>query len=359
MDRLKMAVVGVGALGRHHARLLAEMADVELVAVADPQVSQGQQVAADHGAMWLADHRGLLEDGFVDAVSIVVPTHLHRSIAEDFLSRGLPVFVEKPIAPTVAEGDALCRHAEQQGTLLQIGHIERFNPAFRELARQVVSPKYIRAERMAPYAFRSMDISVVHDLMIHDLDLIRCLNPNRVVRVEAFGICLFGGHVDTVQARLTFQDGCLADLVANRISPTVRRSFQVWSPSGCATADLQEQTLQLVQPGEALSSGLLPRELASKPGADLTALKDQVFRDFLPITSPAIPSRNALEDELRSFVDAIRHGTDPVVSGRDGLAALELAEQICDAVAAHEWNGSPDGFVGPNVYQLLPNRHAA
>lgn len=356
---LRLAVIGVGALGRHHARLLSEMPDVELAGVADPNPEQGGTIAELCGTTWAADHRTLLDQSALDGACVVVPTTLHRRIVEDCLHRGLPVLVEKPITPAVEDGLALCATAERLGLTLQVGHIERFNPAFRELARRTAAPKYIRAERLAPYSFRSTDVSVVLDLMIHDLDLALALNGAAVTRVEAFGLCVFGGHSDAVQARVVFSDGCIADLTASRVSPVVRRSFQVWSEAGCWTADLQEQTLSGVRPGPALAAGQWPRDLGLQPGANLAELKAQTFERFLSTEQPAVPRRNALEDELRDFVQAIRTGRPPQVDGRAGVAALQLAEQIGQSAAGHRWDGTADGRTGPHAHPLFTQLRAA
>lgn len=359
-DRLRLAVIGVGALGRHHARLLAEMPDVELVGVADPNPEQGTAVADACGSTWFADYRTLLDRQPLDGVSVVVPTSMHRRIAEDALRRRIPVLVEKPITPTVSDGEALCRLAAEQQIPLQVGHIERFNPAFVELTRRIAAPKYIRADRCAPYAFRSTDISVVLDLMIHDLDLVLALHPGRVERVEAFGLCAFGGHPDVVQARVTFDQGCIVDLTASRLSPTVQRTFQVWSESGCWTADLQTQSLTGHGAGPALYAGQMPRDLSQLPGADINALKQQVFDRFLTSEQPVIEQRNALQDELRDFLRAIRTGVPPRVDGHAGVAAIQVAAAVSHSVETHAWDGRPDGRIGPHAHPLhAPSLRAA
>lgn len=356
---LHVAVIGVGALGRHHARLLAEMPDVHLVGVADPNPEQGAAIAAQCRTTWFADHRTLLEQQALDAACVVVPTSWHRRIAEDCLLSGVHVLVEKPIAPTVEDGRALCALAEERRLTLQVGHIERFNPAFQELSRRTAAPKYIRAERLAPYSFRSTDVSVVLDLMIHDLDLLLTLDRAAVTRVEAFGMCVCGGHPDVVQARVVFADGCVADLAASRVSPTPRRTFQVWSEAGCWTADLQEQRLTGYGPGPALRAGQWPRDLGRHPGADIAALKQQMFERFLTTQQPEILQRNALEDELRDFLQAVRTGKIPRVDGRAGVAALELAEQIERSVAEHRWDGPASSRCGAYAHPLHQPSRAA
>jgi predicted dehydrogenase len=357
MQALRVAVIGVGALGRHHARILSKMDGVQLVAVADSHVAQAQAVAESCGCEWTADYRTLLDR--VDCASVVVPTFLHRSVATEFLGRSIPVLVEKPLAGNFAEGQALVDLASRRQVELQVGHIERFNPAFQQLAAFGGAPKYIRAERLSPYAFRSMDIGAVHDLMIHDLDLTLTLAQSEIVRTEAFGVCLVGGREDCVQARLTFANGCIADLTANRVCPAAKRAIQLWTDQGCVTADLHQRKLTEFRIGAALSAGELPFELARQPGADITALKSQMFERFFNVTESSASDADALTAELGSFVAAVRNGTPPVVDGRQALAALQAAEEILNAVERHQWDGSAAGRVGPHAHAIHHQRRAA
>lgn len=357
MKPIRYLVVGVGALGRHHARIAADLDGVELVAVADPNSAQGTRIADDLRTRWVSDFRSVLDS--VDAASIVVPTTLHRRIAADFIDRGIPVLVEKPLAHNVHEGRALVAAAEGTGSILQVGHIERFNPAFQQLAARVTAPKYIRAERLSPYAFRSMDISAVHDLMIHDIDLVLTLAASPVVSVEAFGVCILGGHADAVQARLRFANGCIADLVANRVNPEFRRRMQVWSVEGCVTADLHKREVIHYRPSRRLLGGDLPHALALEPGANIPALKEAVFGEFIETETPPIEDCDQLTAEIGHFIECIRSGRTPRVDGRAGLAALEVAEQITDRVAAHAWNNDGAEPVGPHLLPVPPMSRAA
>ncbi len=357
MNDLKFAVIGVGALGRHHARILSQMDGVELIAVADPQEQQGRSVAESCHCEWTDDYRTLLQR--IDAASIVVPTSIHRRIASDFLSRSIPVLVEKPLAGTVEDGAALVDLAAEHRIPLQVGHVERFNPAFQQLAELAGSPRYIRAERLSPYAFRSMDIGVVHDLMIHDIDLALRLTGSRVKHVDAFGICIVGGQEDCVQARLTFENGCRADLVANRVCPTPGRNLQVWSETGCVDADLNERTVVALQPGEALLAGILPFNLALQPGADIAELKEQIFSRFIETIEPEISDADALTAELASFAAAVRSNRTPEVDGVQGLAALEVAERVVTDVHEHCWDGAAGSRIGPHAHQIHARREAA
>lgn len=344
---LRTAVIGVGALGRHHARILSQMEGVELVAVADPNEQQGRAVAEASQCSWTNDYRTLLKS--VDAVSVVVPTFLHKQVGKDFLEKDIPVLMEKPLAGNVADGESLVRLAEEHAIPLQVGHIERFNPAFRELSDWTGEPKYIRTERVSPYAFRSMDIGVVHDLMIHDIELCLALTQEMPTRVEAFGASLVGGHEDAVQARLYFPNGCIADLTVNRVSPSPSRKIQCWSDEGCATADLTTRVVQKFSPGALMRAGQRPYDLARNGTQTIDALKAQVFGTFIETSEEQACQEDALTSELSSFVNAVRNRQRPVVNGRDALAALSVAETVLECVGTHRWDGTADGRIGPNA----------
>ena len=346
MHRLKVAVVGTGALGKHHARIYSALDTAELVAVAECNPQSGTAVAEKHGTRWFADHRDLI--GLVDAVSIAVPTSAHFAVATDFLNAGVPVLVEKPLAADLEQARQLVELAEQQGIALQVGHVERFNPAFQAVQNVCGPPRYIRSERFSNYAFRSMDIGVVHDLMIHDLDLALCLVGAPVQRVEAFGICILGGHEDSVQARLTFANGCIADFSANRVSPVPRRTMQIWSHAGTITADFTSREVVQYSPSDALRYGRSPLDLAREPGADIDQLKKDVFGKFLRVEPLPVATTDALTEEIRSFVECVQTGRKPVVDGHAALAALTVAAQILEAVAAHQWDGHANGAIGPH-----------
>lgn len=344
-NRPRIAVVGVGALGRHHATKLSNMDTVDLVAVADTNQTQGEKVAAANNCQWVADYTDLFDQ--IDAVSIAVPTVAHLAVASEFLKRKIAVFVEKPIAASVDEARQLVECAEENDCLIQVGHIERFNPATQIAWQHSGSPKYIKAERVSPYTFRSTDIGVVHDLMIHDIDLILDLVRSPVKDVWAFGVSIAGGHEDTVQARLSFANGCVADLTASRMSPSAHRTMQIWSQTGCVNVDFTTRDVTCFEPSDAIIYGKPLCERASEPGANVEQLKRQVFGHFIRRDKPAVADADALESELASFVDCIRLGKAPRVGGTEALAAMEIAERVLHSVAAHQWDGIANGNIGP------------
>lgn len=359
MNNLRVGVVGVGALGRHHARILSEMDGVTLVAVADAHAERGREVAARHAARWVADYRQMLPD--VDAVSVVVPTVAHLAVAADFLRAGVPVMMEKPLAHNVAAARAIVDLADRHRTLLQVGHIERFNPAWQTAQPWCSSPKYLRMERTSGFTYRSTDIGVVHDLMIHDLDLVLSLNRCPLRHVEAFGVSVMGEHEDTAQARLIFANGCIADLTASRVSPVVQRSAQIWTPSGCVNVDLQQRKVQRYAPSAALIFGDSPIEQAKRPDANLETLKAEVFGQLIEVQDLPVPASDALTAELSAFMACVRTGQTPLVNGSQAFLAMEVADRILSCIAEHQWEGTPAGAIGPQVIRqhVTTRRRAA
>lgn len=361
MKRLKMAVVGVGALGRHHARILSELQSVELIAVADTDPQRGRPVAEQCRTRWVPDCADLLDQ--VEAVSIVVPTSAHRAVASRFLQHSIPVLIEKPLAGTLRDAEALARLAEENNTLLQVGHIERFNPATQTAWSLCGPPKYIRAERLSGYSFRSTDIGVVHDLMIHDIDLVLDLVRSPVRKVEAFGIGIIGGHEDAVQARITFENGCVADLTASRVNPAADRSMQIWSARGVVTVDFTSREVTSYRPSAALLSGppvgvgsLLER--AARPGTDVEQLKADVFGKYIEVEQPRVPPADALTAELAHFAECVLQQKRPLVGGPEALAAMQIADAVLQRVANHQWDGHAEGPLGPFLQPSQPRKMA-
>ncbi len=337
MTRLRIAVVGVGHLGQYHASILAAMPSVDLVAVVDARPDQAKSVAAKCGTIALDDYRPLLES--VDAVTIAVPTCLHRAVAGAFLERGIATLVEKPMAASAAESEELVQQARATGALLQVGHIERFNPALRALDQLPIRPKYINAERLSTYTFRSIDIGVVLDLMIHDLDLLLSLIQAPVRSVAAVGVSLFGEHEDVANARIEFEDGSVASLTASRASYTPIRKMRIWGAEGYASLDFAAMQATTVRPSERLKSGRLDLE-----GVDLSqpaAVKEHLFGRVLRVDRAPAEAANPLALELDNFVNAARGLSLPRVSGEDALRAVRLADQVLRSLEAHRWNAEP------------------
>jgi predicted dehydrogenase len=338
MGRLRLAVVGVGHLGKEHARILAGMPEVELVGVADVNAEQAQAVARRHGTRPYTDYWPLFN--LVNAAVIAVPTAQHGAVAGEFLRRGIPLLVEKPLAATLEQAQTLVDLARRHQALLQVGHIERFNPAFQELESRPLQPKFIACERLGPFTGRSTDIGAVLDLMIHDLDLLLALVRAPVRSVEAVGLTLFGGHEDVANARLGFANGCTAEVTASRASPVPLRRMHLWAAEGYASLDFSKRHLTLVQPSEQLRRGGLD------PSA-LGRLKDELFGRHLEVLHLDRNEGDQLTRELQHFVECVRTGARPLVSGEEGLNAIALATRVLESIRAHQWEGRAGGPAGP------------
>lgn len=349
MRRLRLAVVGVGHLGRIHARLMLGLENVELVAVVDPLEANRWQVAVDCGAQALADHRELF--GRVDAAVIATPTRFHHQVGMDLLSQGVHLLIEKPLAGSLSEGQGLVEEAERRGLVLQVGHVERFNPVWSAALPHLRDPKYIEAVRYGPFSFRSTDIGAVLDIMIHDLDLVLSLVRSPLKRVEALGLAVLGRHEDVANARLTFENGCVAALSASRVNSTPRRSMQVWTPRRFARIDFAERAAEIISPSEALLSRQIDVERLSPPERD--QLKADLFEKHLSRQMLPVERRDALTAELEDFVTSIREGRSPRVDGRQGQEVLAAAEQILSKIGAHTWEGGVEGPTGP---QAIPTQ---
>jgi predicted dehydrogenase len=328
MKRMRMAVVGCGHLGAIHARLLAARADAELVAVVDPVADCRDRVAAAHGCRALAEPRELV--GLVDAAVVAAPTGLHTGVAVPLLEAGIDLLVEKPIAAGVEDARAIVIAARRCGRTVAVGHVERFNPAWQAAASRAGTPIFFEATRTAPFTFRSLDVGVVHDLMIHDIDLVLALDPGRLERVEAQGITATGGFEDVARARLVFASGLVADLTASRISPAARRTVSLWSADAMLHCDLTTKTVEVVAPSAAVRAGGF--SAAAVPAPERAAMKDRFFAEILPFETVTVADANAIACEHDDLLAAIREGRPPLVTAAAGAAAVEIAARVLDAL---------------------------
>lgn len=365
MKRLRAAVVGAGHVGRFHAQKLAGLDGVELVAVVDPVEARRNAVAAECHTQPLADHRSLADR--IDAAVIATPTQLHHSIALELLQRGVHLFVEKPLCATAAEADELVRAAARRKVVLRVGHVERFNPALDPVRAELSDPKYIEAVRAAPFSFRSTDIGVVLDLMIHDIDLVLSMVRSRVRKVDALGLSVLGAHEDVANARLEFQCGCVAVLSASRVSYEAVRRMHVWTPRAFAAVDFAARTGTLVRPDPALVRRRLDLASLAAQGAEQRA---QRLAALLPRQQTQCDPVDALRLELGEFVQSIRKSQAPSggdraalgCSGEEARDAVAVAERILAKITAHAWDDQPDGLVGPLAIprpSVLPARAAS
>jgi predicted dehydrogenase len=314
MDKVRAAVIGVGYLGRFHAQKYAQLADCELVAVVDGREEVRNAVAAEvHAGTALADYRQLL--GKVDAVSVVTPTPAHFEIAEAFLASGAHVLVEKPITETPDQARRLIALAAQRKRILQVGHLERFNAAVLAAEPHITTPRFIECQRLAPYKERGTDVNVVLDLMIHDIDLVQSLAGSEIVSIDAIGSPIFSGEIDIANARIRFANGCVANTGASRVSMKTERKLRIFEDAAYISLDLQQKILTLIR----------KREGVPQPGS-------------LPVSieEANLEQGDALKSEIESFIDCIRNDKRPIVSGEDGLRALETAIRITEQVHAYQ-----------------------
>ncbi|HEX9369144.1 MAG TPA: Gfo/Idh/MocA family oxidoreductase [Vicinamibacterales bacterium] len=302
---LRVAVIGVGHLGKHHARLLAGLEGARLAAAVDTDMARARAAVGDSGARALADYRELF--GMVDAVTIAVPTELHRDIALPFLERGISVLVEKPMTRTLAEADALIAAASASGATLAVGHTERYNPAVAAVMPLVTTPRFIEVHRLGVFPDRSLDIDVVFDLMIHDLDIILALVKAEPTSIEAVGVPVLTDKFDIANARLRFSTGCIANVTASRISKERVRKIRFFQPDAYVSIDYAEQEVEGYR---------LKRREGQRP---------EIQGGKLPVTR-----EEPLKRELTDFVQAVRDKRRPLVSGEDGRRALALAQAIAE-----------------------------
>lgn len=305
MSTLRSAVIGVGYLGNFHAQKYAALPDVELVGVVDNDPKRGAEIAAALGTHAYSDHRELI--GRVDAVSVVVPTQYHHAVARDFLAAGVHVLIEKPITVTIEEADELITLAEQNRAVFQVGHLERFNPVLVALDGILQEPLFIESVRIAPFKPRGTDVNVVLDLMIHDIEIIQHIVKSPVERVDAVGAPVFTGEEDIANARIVFENGCVANVTASRISLKSERKMRIFQRDAYITLDFQNRKVLVAQKG----SGEL------FPGVPNVKVDER-----------ELGQADALRSEIESFITAIREGKPPQVSGRDGRMALETALKI-------------------------------
>jgi len=312
MDKIRAAVIGVGYLGRFHAQKYAQLPVCELVAVVDGREEVRKAVAGEVGTQALADYRGLL--GKVDAVSVVTPTPAHFEIADAFLAAGAHVLVEKPITETPEQARALIAQAAKSKRILAVGHLERFNAAVLAAEPHITSPRFMECTRLAPYKERGTDVNVVLDLMIHDIDLVQSLANSEIESIDAIGTPVFSGEIDIANARIRFANGCVANTTASRVSLKTERKLRIFEDAAYISLDLQQKILTLIRKREGeLQPGQLP----------------------VIIEEANLEQGDALKSEIESFLDCIRNNKRPLVSGEDGLRALETAIRISEQVHAN------------------------
>ena len=307
---LKVAVVGVGHLGKWHADKYAAASDCELVAVVDNNTANAREVAQKHGVEVYSNYRDIIP--LVDAISLVVPTSLHYKIAREFLEAGIHCLIEKPITESIAEAETLIEIARKQKLVLQVGHIERFNSVMIGIEEHLEKPQFLESTRLAPFTLRATDVSVILDLMIHDIDIILDLIGSPVKQISASGISVLSDTIDIANARIEFENHCVANVTASRISRKRERKLRIFQKDAYLSADFQDKMLAINRKGETDN--------------------EAGFKD-ISHSELRFDDNDALNLEILDFINAITTGGQPKVSGEDGKRALETAIAITSQIA--------------------------
>ncbi|MFH2202496.1 MAG: Gfo/Idh/MocA family oxidoreductase [Elusimicrobiota bacterium] len=313
--KIRFGVVGAGRMGTHHARTLSKHPDIELVGVSDTNVWRAQVAAWRSGALAHKDYRDFL--GKVDAVVVAVPTALHFEVGQAVLTAGAHCLIEKPLASSVEEAHKLLALAEENKVQLQVGHVERFNPAILQAIEHIRHPRFITVERLGPYDPRMQDIGVVLDLMIHDIDILLTLVNSEVESMEPLGATLLSRHEDIANVRIRFKSGCIADLTASRISLKRCRKIRIFQESSYISLDYLNASLQIYE----------------KKKPEIRSLKD------IRHIAPRMDKTQPLSNQINHFLDCIRNNRKPWPSGEHGLKALKLALQITEELKRYELSG--------------------
>ena len=309
VEKLRVGVIGTGYLGKFHAQKYARMADVDLVGVVDIDPSQAREIASEHGTEAYTDYRRLLDK--VDAVSVVVPTPAHYAVSKDFLNSDVDVLIEKPITTTLDEADALIDIAESRGLIIQVGHLERFNPAVVALRNIIKKPMFIESHRLSIFKSRATDVSVVLDLMIHDIDIISNFTQSNLKSVHAAGIPVVSDQVDIANARLEFHNGCVANVTASRISTRNERKIRLFQRDAYISVDFANHQITVIRQDSKDPDSIIP-------GTQIEQLN--------------FAKADALDDELKSFVRSVKKREVPEVNGQIGRNALKIALNVMEQI---------------------------
>ncbi len=334
MTKLRVAVIGAGHLGRIHTRLLKTQTEVDLVAVADPSPAAQQQIIDEFGVNVVSDYRKLIEH--IDAAVIATPTRMHFKIANELLHAKIHTLIEKPLTDSVTDAHDLARTAEDNHCVVQVGHVEQFNPAIQSALKLVGQPKFIQASRMSGYTFRSTDIGVVHDLMIHDIDLINSIFSGKLVETRATGVSMFGHNEDIANARLQFSCGGVANLTASRCSFQAQRNFQIFGTDGFANADLATNKVTFVKVPTWIQNKKY--DLLDTTPEQQAFIRENLFSKILPMSEIEVPQTNAILAEQQDWLNAIQTSQTTRVSIQQGAQAVEIADSVIKSIDAHSWS---------------------
>ena len=328
LGKLKVAVIGVGHLGKEHARIYSEMPDADLVGIVDINKEVGESAAKRYNTKYYSSYKEVLDK--VNAASVVVPTKFHYEIARELLKNGIHVLVEKPMTGTIHEAEELIKISKSNKTVLQAGYIERFNPAIQAIRELNVSLKFIECHRLSPFTFRSADISVVLDLMIHDIDIILYLLNSQIRKIDAVGVNVISSKEDIANARFQFENGCVANITASRVSFEPMRKIRLFSEDSYISLDYQKQEAIIYKKSPKLT--LKSINVEKTDASTIKDLKNFVFGDLLKIERIKMDNQEPLKKELESFVSCVKGGKSPVVSGEEGIKAIRAAAIVKDEI---------------------------
>jgi predicted dehydrogenase len=332
VNKLRLAVIGGGHLGTVHTKLAHELDEFAVIAVAEPNPAAQRAIAAQIPVATVNNHRELI--GQIDAAVVATPSSLHHQVTIDLLEAGIHCLVEKPITVTVSEANDLVDLADRKGLVLQVGHVERFNPAFAAAMAHTVEPVFVEANRCFLHSLRSMDIGVVHDLMIHDIDLVLHMVGASLHRVEGVGGTIIGPKEDMAQAWLTFTNGVVANLKASRVSTDSCRSMTIYCRDRVIAIDFNLSQVVVTRHSERFNGEGL--DVAGLNFESRRDLQQQMLHDDVTTQTIIVPKGNAIREELREFALCIRTGATPRVCGKAGRDALEIADLVCQRVHAFQ-----------------------
>ncbi len=334
-------------MGKLHARVLGDMPEAELVCVVDVKASAARAVAKQRDCLALEDPSEAVD--LVDAAIIAVPTASHLEAARPFIQAGKHVLIEKPLANDPVEGEEIITLARETGANVQVGHTERFNPAAVALQKHTIQPKFIEAHRISPFTFRSADVGVVLDMMIHDIDLVLMLAASEVESISAVGVNVIGAHEDICNARLAFANGCVANITASRLAVKTERKMRIFSEEAYVSVDYGKKVGVVVKKSENLDLIQMARELEVDDIAELAETVD--YTGLLKVEQLVVDdSTEPLRKQAEAFRSTVENGTPPVVSAADGLAAVRTANRIVEAIGTHKWDGAGSNRKGPDIF---------
>ncbi|MHB0946098.1 MAG: Gfo/Idh/MocA family oxidoreductase [Sedimentisphaerales bacterium] len=334
IKQLRTAVIGAGKMGNIHAKVLHKLPQSKLVAIADVQQEKGKKLAKEYKCEYFSDVRGLI--GKVDAVTISAPTKSHLALAEVLISNKIPVLIEKPLAASSEEGRKIVALAKEHNTIVAVGHSERCNPVVQAMQRLKIEAKFIEATRISPYSFRSTDIGVVLDMMIHDIDIILALAQSKIVKVDATGVNVIGDYEDICNARIVFASGCIANITASRLALKTVRKIRVFSRQAYLSLDFFKKEGVVIKADGNIDAVKWVKEKQAQGDFDFTGVN---WPDLLHIEQLNIDDREPLRVEQESFLNSILDSSlRPEVTAEEGLAALECAEAILKAIKEHPWD---------------------